>query len=1054
MRFETVWLDGYGRFSDHTLTLHPGLQVLVGPNEQGKSTLRHFLTDMLYGQKRSTQQRVYEESNELRRPWNGTDRYSGRLSYVLDDGRVIEVQRNFDKRQESIVLFDKTHMQDITAQFERYRNREPNFAEAHLGVNKAVFIHTATIGPMSLEDLGDDDALAQIRERILSLADTSDESGTAESALKILAERSAEIGRPAAHSKRPLPVARARLAALDQELVRAKSSAEDVHRLEQRRKALHEELAALRTRKAAFEDELRLHERRDRAKRLDEALTTKRRIDDVTQTCFLYSAVREFPLEQTPEVQRAANAAATAKVQVERTENELAELKAQLNTEAEHLGPEGLQAVAEVPEPLERALSDLEGKIVRLREKADELERDRDRVAEKHEQAQRELDQLPDFSRMGADPVSWLTQLNMMFRVGRQTRNSERDKLLRLREEVNRKRTALEAPARLFARFTDFPAEARDYEVRARVHEERSTQLKGKIEQLRAVAEEYGDAIQNLWWYISLTVLIAAVCAGIAYARDLPYVYIAAGVSLLAAALYVLRWFWSNTAQKTADRDLLRAEEELLQLDKEHNSRKQNMEKAVKSAGYQSLRELESLYERYVKAAADLKALEEAEARQAQVAREEQEQVAELFGRLRQTFAEIGEPVETEDDVDTAAGRAMAKYQEYRDAKRRLGESRDRPAQLQQQLDAVRAELDECQREEVERALEARRIMREAGFRDEARYTNVLAAVQAFKMRTSQLREKYGRIAAIGERIEALSRRLEAEKKDCEKQNEALRRRLAAGGVDTIERWHESARQATMYRDAWEERTRLQEKLDVLLRDESIEELRLQVEREGRGLEPAERNPAELKAELERINATIENCTKEEHDLHIAITQRQAGQRSLNEIEEERSEAALRLEALELEQEATAYAHALIEEVARDKHARIAPRVASLAGRYLDLITGGVYREVLLSRDLRISVRIPQTERLAEDPQRRLSKGTVDQIYLALRLALVRCLSATGESIPLLLDDPFANYDDARLANALRLLSEIAKTNQILLFTCRQDVACAAAHLRVPVLTL
>jgi uncharacterized protein YhaN len=257
-----------------------------------------------------------------------------------------------------------------------------------------------------------------------------------------------------------------------------------------------------------------------------------------------------------------------------------------------------------------------------------------------------------------------------------------------------------------------------------------------------------------------------------------------------------------------------------------------------------------------------------------------------------------------------------------------------------------------------------------------------------------------------------------------------------------------------MYRDAWDERARLQEKLTVLLRDDTLEDLQRQVEREGRGLEPTDRNPAELKAELELINEAIEERTKEEHDLHIAITQRQAGQRSLNEIEEERAEVAARLESLELEQEATAYAHALIEEVARDKHARIAPRVASLAGRYLDLITGGVYREVLLSRDLRITVRIPQTEQLAEDPQRRLSKGTVDQIYLALRLALVRCLSATGESIPLLLDDPFANYDDARLANALRLLAEIAKTNQILLFTCRKDVARAAEELRVPVLTL
>ena len=83
-----------------------------------------------------------------------------------------------------------------------------------------------------------------------------------------------------------------------------------------------------------------------------------------------------------------------------------------------------------------------------------------------------------------------------------------------------------------------------------------------------------------------------------------------------------------------------------------------------------------------------------------------------------------------------------------------------------------------------------------------------------------------------------------------------------------------------------------------------------------------------------------------------------------------------------------------------------------------------------------------------------MSTGTIDQIYLALRLALIQRLSESGESIPLLLDDPFASYDDDRLARTLRLLMRLADHFQIILFTCRDDVARAARAANAPILEL
>jgi uncharacterized protein YhaN len=65
----------------------------------------------------------------------------------------------------------------------------------------------------------------------------------------------------------------------------------------------------------------------------------------------------------------------------------------------------------------------------------------------------------------------------------------------------------------------------------------------------------------------------------------------------------------------------------------------------------------------------------------------------------------------------------------------------------------------------------------------------------------------------------------------------------------------------------------------------------------------------------------------------------------------------------------------------------------------------------------------------------KLSRATQDQIYLAARLTLLQ-LACEGRKPPLLLDDPFVNYDDERLARTAELLNHLDTAHQIILFTC------------------
>ena len=67
-------------------------------------------------------------------------------------------------------------------------------------------------------------------------------------------------------------------------------------------------------------------------------------------------------------------------------------------------------------------------------------------------------------------------------------------------------------------------------------------------------------------------------------------------------------------------------------------------------------------------------------------------------------------------------------------------------------------------------------------------------------------------------------------------------------------------------------------------------------------------------------------------------------------------------------------------------------------------------------------------------PVNRLSVGTIDQLYLSLRLSMVNEISK--ETMPIILDETFAYYDDIRLRNVLTFLLNKSEKNQIIIFTC------------------
>lgn len=1050
MRVRTVAVDGYGKFSQRTIELSPGLQIVVGPNEQGKSTLRSFIADMLYGQKRSLVTRLYEESNELRCPWASPDTYGGRLIYHLDNGREIEVYRRFDRKTEAVHVYDRTHGTEITEQFEQLRNREPAFAQAHLGIPKEVFMNVAAICHMSLEGLGDNDALIQIREKLLSLVDSGDETGSADSAIKYLEARIAAIGQPNART-RPLPSARARLTELERELEHAQGVRREVADIEAQRRALLDEIDALRREAAAVQADLDALEHAEHAKRLCEAERIEALINEATARCFELREAAHFPVERRPDFQRAEMVCTTARQQLERLRQQRAKRVEEVGDELERLDQNVAADGDEIPDEYDHRLAAIEESAKALRVRLEQAESARDESDKRLKKAENELAALPDYSRLADDPVTRLRQLASTFDAALRHRHEHRERRQTLRDRIAEKYATVEPLDKIFERYPDFDSTAREYEVRVRMYEEQILQLEREFGNLQADALECQARVPGFVWLSVITGLVSAALLTVAILWENPGAYIPAAFAAIGLVYFAINLRMAVKQRNETTKSLEQTEAKIFQMRSTDDEQCLVIEGIMVEAGCQTIRELKAKYDVYRKQRAILEADLDAAQTVEDEAAEAEQRVEELFTSYCETFARFGEELRTESDVEDAAGRAIARYQSYRDAKRRIFENREQLQRHDGDIQRIREELDVCRQEEVDLGLVVRQMMRDNGYPEEGRHDSALSALRSYRIRTAQLREKR---RAIRQGLAELDSAIKAEERDAKVSSDVLSRYLAAAGVDTPEDWHDRAKQAEQYREFRQKLEGLNEQLRAVLMGQNLKDLRHAVNNQPPVANAPSDSPEMLKQRRDRILELVEVKTQEEHALHIQITEKASGARSLSEIEEDRLATESRLAQLEAEMEAAAYAISLIDKIARDKHSKIAPQLTARASQYLSEITAGAYNELFVNRELGITIRIPQTQRLREDPEKVLSKGTVDQIYFALRLAMVQSISETGESIPMLLDDPFPNYDDHRLGRALQLLARVAQQNQVLLFTCREDVVRAAQAVEAPILYL
>jgi len=261
---------------------------------------------------------------------------------------------------------------------------------------------------------------------------------------------------------------------------------------------------------------------------------------------------------------------------------------------------------------------------------------------------------------------------------------------------------------------------------------------------------------------------------------------------------------------------------------------------------------------------------------------------------------------------------------------------------------------------------------------------------------------------------------------------------------------------------------RVRESLDAALQaDRTRNELTLEVETLQGVIAHAERRLATARAEhssvLERHGlpgqdavrlaaeavAAREIAREATEDFDALSSECTALSTRLNNQERDDAMGRLRLELAGIEErreaareryDVLAVAEALMARTQAYNEQARQPVVVQRASELFEMITGGRYVRVSVPSDGGAFIVFDADSR--PRPSSELSTGTAQQLYLAMRIALIESLGTNvGVGLPVLMDDVLVNFDPGRKRGAARAIAHLAAHRQVVLFTCHPETA-------------
>jgi DNA repair exonuclease SbcCD ATPase subunit len=209
----------------------------------------------------------------------------------------------------------------------------------------------------------------------------------------------------------------------------------------------------------------------------------------------------------------------------------------------------------------------------------------------------------------------------------------------------------------------------------------------------------------------------------------------------------------------------------------------------------------------------------------------------------------------------------------------------------------------------------------------------------------------------------------------------------------------------------------------------------------------------ELGKFIQRVNVTsVQELTPDEIQQRLKEKRKRLGecqssiivpQHSLNEVEKQIELKNEEYNLLNNRYKALLTAVEVMNDAISDANRGFGSHLSKNVGRYLNEITGGKYKDVMVPRNLEIEVRAKDQANYHE--WRYMSSGAIDKIYLAMRLSITDIIAGDKGMVPLFMDDILSAFDEEDCKNTLQFLKKYMDENksasQILFFTCHKHIA-------------
>jgi AAA domain-containing protein len=202
----------------------------------------------------------------------------------------------------------------------------------------------------------------------------------------------------------------------------------------------------------------------------------------------------------------------------------------------------------------------------------------------------------------------------------------------------------------------------------------------------------------------------------------------------------------------------------------------------------------------------------------------------------------------------------------------------------------------------------------------------------------------------------------------------------------------------------------------------------------------------EVHAKLAELDRSMRDAELATATLTVELKLGENGAPELAPIEEDVERLRLELNGLDSFDRALALAGETVSRLTHEAHQAFARRLETYASEALHTVTGGRYSEIRVDpTTFVVKARVPETGHIVDLEW--LSAGTRDQVYLIIRIAMARMFAEGLELPPLLLDDPFAYWDDTRIERCIPIIAHNAFDAQTILFTASPDLAAAAERI-------